>query len=120
LTQRICAPIFTKENIMKTRYLIAMAAALSVSSVAIAATGEDLFRQHKCFSCHALDKKVLGPSVKDIAAKYRGDAGAQATLEAKVRAGGKGVFGTMPMPATKPSVSDGDIKTMVEWILASK
>ena len=105
---------------MKARYLIAMAAALSVSSVALAATGEDLFKQHKCNSCHALDKKVLGPSVKDVAAKYKGDAGAQATLEAKVRSGGKGVFGTMPMPATKATVSDGDIKTIVEWILAVK
>jgi len=105
---------------MKTRYLIAMTAALSVSSVVFAADGDSLFKQHKCNSCHAMDKKVLGPSVKDIAAKYQGDAKAQATLEAKVRSGGKGVFGTMPMPATKASVSDGDIKTIVEWMLAAK
>lgn len=105
---------------MKTRYLIAFAAALSVSSVAFADAGEGLFRQHKCNSCHALDKKVLGPSVKDIAAKYMGNAEAQATLEAKVRKGGSGVFGTMPMPATKATVSDVDIKTMVQWMLAIK
>lgn len=105
---------------MKTRYLIAMAAALSLSTAALADAGEGLFRQHKCNSCHALDKKVLGPSVKEIAAKYAGDTGAQATLEVKVRNGGKGVFGTMPMPATKPSVSDGDIKTIVQWMLSGK
>ena len=106
---------------MKTRYVIALATALAVSSTAFAAeAGEDTFKQHKCNSCHALDRKVLGPSVKDIAAKYMGDAGAQATLEAKVRKGGSGVFGTMPMPATKPAVSDADIKTMVQWILSVK
>ncbi|HEY0666063.1 MAG TPA: c-type cytochrome [Gallionella sp.] len=105
---------------MKTRYLIALTAAFSISSAAFAADGESLFRQHKCNSCHAIDKKVLGPSVKDVAAKYQGDAKAQATLEAKVRSGGKGVFGTMPMPATKATVSDADIKTIVEWMLASK
>lgn len=105
---------------MKTRYLIAMTAALSVSSVAFAADGSSLFNQHKCNACHALDKKVLGPSVKDVAAKYQGNANAQTTLEAKVRSGGKGVFGAVPMPATKASVSDGDIKTIVEWMLTTK
>lgn len=106
---------------MKIRYVVALATALSVSSTAFAAnTGEDLFRQHKCNSCHALDKKILGPSVKDIAAKYTGTAEAEATLEAKVRKGGSGIFGTMPMPATKTSVSDADIKTMVQWMLSAK
>lgn len=56
----------------------------------------------------------------DIAAKYRGDKNAQARLEAKVRNGGTGSFGTLPMPATPRTIGDGDIKTMVAWILSQK
>ncbi len=106
---------------MKMHYLIAMTAALSVSSAAFAADeGEGLFKKNNCAACHAAAKKTVGPSLADIAAKYKGDKGAQAKLEAKVRSGGKDSFGTMPMPATAKSVSDGDIKTMVTWILSQK
>ena len=103
---------------MKARYLIAMTA-LSVSAIAFAADdGEALFKKSNCVACHAVAKKTVGPALKDIAAKYKGNKGAQAQLEAKVRSGGKDSFGTMPMPATPKSVSDGDIKTMVTWILS--
>ena len=106
---------------MKARYFIAMTVALSVSAVAFAAEGgEALFQKNNCVACHAVANKSVGPSLKDIAAKYKGDKGAQARLEAKVRSGGKDSFGTMPMPATAKSVSDGDIKTMVTWILSQK
>ena len=110
-----------KETIMKARHLVAMTAALSVSAVATAANeGEALFKKNNCVACHAVANKMVGPSLKDIAAKYKGDKGAQARLEAKVRSGGKDSFGTMPMPATAKSVSDGEIKTMVTWILSQK
>jgi cytochrome c len=106
---------------MKIRYLFAMTAVLSVSATAFAADdGEALFKKNNCAACHAVAKKTVGPSLVDIAAKYKADKGAQATLEAKVRSGGKGSFGAMPMPPTANSVSDGDIKTMVAWVLSQK
>lgn len=106
---------------MKIRYLIAMTAALSVSAAAFAADdGEALFKKNNCGACHAVAQKAVGPALTDIAAKYKGDKGAQAQLEAKVRSGGKDSFGPMPMPATAKSVSDGDIKVMVTWILNRK
>ena len=104
---------------MKVRYLIAMTAALAVTSVAFAADdGEALLNKSKCASCHKLDAKTVGPSIKAIAAKYAGNKDAQATLEKKVRAGGVGNWGTMPMPRTPAAVTDDEIKTIVSWMLA--
>jgi cytochrome c len=106
---------------MKTRYLIAMIAALSVSASAFAADdGEALFTKNKCSSCHKPDSKSVGPALKDIAAKYAADKEAPAKLEKKVRGGGSGVWGSMPMPRTPASASDADIKTMVAWVLSHK
>lgn len=106
---------------MKVRYLIAIAACLSVSATAFAATdGEALFNQSNCGMCHAAASTSLGPSLKDIAAKYAKVEGAQSKLVAKVRNGGKGSFGSMPMPATPKSVSDESIKTIIHWILSQK
>jgi cytochrome c len=106
---------------MKARYLIAVIASMSISSIALAADdGEALFTKNKCSSCHKLDNKTVGPALKDIAAKYAGDKEAPAKLEKKVRAGGTGVWGTMPMPRTPAAVSDDEIKTMVAWVLSHK
>lgn len=105
---------------MKTRYLIA-AAALSLSANTFAAdAGPDLFKKHNCVMCHKVDQSSTGPALKAIASHYAGDKGAQAKLEAKVRSGGSGTFGKMPMTKTPPSVSDADIKVMVSWILSQK
>jgi len=106
---------------MKVRYLVATAAALAISTAAFAAEdGEALFKKSSCVSCHSVDKKSVGPSLKAVAAKYKDDKGAQATLEAKVRNGGKGSFGSMPMPATAKTVSDENIKAIVSWVLTQK
>ncbi|MCK9199788.1 MAG: c-type cytochrome [Gallionella sp.] len=106
---------------MKTRYLIAAAAALTLSATAFAAdNGEATFKKSSCVSCHQLDKKSVGPALKDISAKYASDKAAQTKLETKVRNGGSGAFGTMPMPATPKTVADADIKAMVAWILSQK
>ncbi|MDD5299321.1 MAG: c-type cytochrome [Gallionella sp.] len=106
---------------MKIRNLVALTAALSISTAAFAAdNGEALFKKNNCGMCHTPASKAVGPALSDIAAKYKGDKGAQATLEAKVRSGGKGSFGAMPMPPTASTVSDGDIKTMVAWVLSRK
>jgi cytochrome c len=84
-----------------------------------ASADEALAKAKNCMSCHAVDKKVVGPSYKDVAKKYAGNAAAVATLEAKVKKGGSGVWGTVPMPPN-PAVSDADIKKLVAWILAAK
>jgi cytochrome c len=108
---------------MKFRYLIALTASISISAAAFAADdGEALFKSSGCSSCHSVDKKVVGPALKDVAAKYAGDKKAQATLEKKVRSGGSGSFANMPMPmpATPASVSDANIKSIVTWILGLK
>jgi cytochrome c len=108
---------------MKFHLLIAITASIFFSVSAFAADdGEVLFKNGGCGSCHSLDKPGIGPSLKDIAAKYTSDKKAQAMLEKKVRVGGSGSFPNMPMPmpATPASVSDADIKSIVTWILGLK
>ena len=108
---------------MKIRLLIAITASVCMSATAFAAAdGEALFNKGGCSSCHTPTKSGIGPSLKDIAAKYAGDQKAQAMLEKKVRSGGSGSFPNMmmPMPATPASVSDADIKSIVTWILGLK
>lgn len=80
------------------------------AQAADAKAAEALAQKSGCLACHAVEKKVLGPSYKDVAAKYKGDKGAEAKLAAKVKAGGSGVWGPVPMPP-HPQVKDEDIKT---------
>ena len=112
----------TKGKNLKTRYLLATVAALLLPATAFAAdNGEAVFKKNICVSCHQLDKKSVGPALNDIAAKYAGDKNAQAKLETKVRNGGSGSFGTMPMPAnSEKTISDADIKVAVAWIRSLK
>jgi cytochrome c len=70
-----------------------------------------------CMACHQVDVKVVGPAYKDVAAKYKGDAGALDQLAAKVKAGGVGVWGQIPMPPNV-QVSDENIRTIVTWVLS--
>ena len=98
---------------------IAVAGMLLAGSVnaANADAAKALAQKNGCLACHSIDKKVLGPAYKDVAAKYKGDKTAEAKMIAKVKAGGSGVWGPMPMPANSPQVKDEDIKTIVQWIL---
>jgi cytochrome c len=76
-----------------------------------------LAKKSGCLTCHAIDKKSVGPKWKDVAAKYRGDAGAEARLDEKVLKGGSGVWGSIPMPA-HPKLSEADRKTLVKFVLS--
>jgi cytochrome c len=96
---------------------IALAAAMLASPAAMA--DEALLKSKGCTACHANDKKLVGPAYKDVAAKYKGDAAAPAKLAEKVKKGGSGVWGPVPMPPNA-AVKDDDIKTMVTYILAMK
>lgn len=107
---------------MKTVVMAFVAAAsLMLASVAQAdpKAGEALTKSSGCIACHQMDKKVIGPGFKEIAAKYKNDKGAEAALVKKVKAGGKGVWGEMIMPPNA-HIKDDDIKSMVQWILSLK
>ena len=100
---------------MKSRLIVA---ALGLAAFATPALANlELAQKSGCTACHAVDKKVVGPAYKDVAAKYKGNAKAPAMLEEKVKKGGVGVWGQVPMPPNA-SVSDADIKTLVKWVLA--
>ena len=97
---------------------IAAGLALAIATLpALAADPLELARKSACTACHSVDKKVVGPAFKDVAAKYRGDPGAEARLVKKVKEGGVGVWGEVPMPPNS-TVKDADIKTLVEWVLS--
>ncbi|MES2365727.1 MAG: c-type cytochrome [Pseudomonadota bacterium] len=91
--------------------------ALSMGSAVAADSGLSLAQKNACMSCHGVDKKIVGPAYKDVAAKYKGDKGAEARLIEKVKRGGAGVWGQVPMPPN-PQVKDDDLKTIVSWILS--
>jgi len=98
-----------------------MIAALAVPAAAFAANNaEALFAKSGCSYCHKPEHRSLGPSLKDIAARYAEDKTAPARLLKKVRNGGGGVWGSMPMPGTPASVSDSDIRAILAWVLARK
>jgi len=95
------------------------AATLLALAVAPALANQDLARQKNCLACHAVDKKLVGPAYKDVAAKYASDKDAVAKLAKKVREGGVGAWGQIPMPAN-PQVSDAEAVTLVKWVLSLK
>ena len=95
------------------------AALVATAGIAQAQSADDLLKKHACTACHAIDKKMVGPAYKDVAAKYRGNAQAQTVLMEKVKKGGVGNWGQVPMPPNA-AVPDADIKTMVTHILAIK
>lgn len=72
-----------------------------------------------CSACHTIDKKLVGPSYKEVAKKHKGAKDAVAMLAKKVREGGTGAYGQIPMPPNpKDKISDDDLKSMVEWVLS--
>jgi cytochrome c len=106
---------------MKTNALILATLSAALASIpALAADELALATKSACTACHAVDKKLVGPAYKDVAAKYRGDKGAEAKLIEKVKKGGTGVWGQIPMPPNSPTVKDEDIKTLVKWVLSMK
>jgi cytochrome c len=82
-----------------------------------AMASEELLKKNACTACHAVDKKLVGPGYKEVAAKYKGQKDAAAKLADKVKKGGQGAWGPIPMPPN-PNVSDADVNAMVKFILA--
>ena len=75
-----------------------------------------LARAKNCMSCHTVERKVIGPSFKDVAARYKGQKGAEELLAGKIMKGGAGVWGAVPMPANT-QVSEADARKLAAWIL---
>ncbi|SAK41881.1 cytochrome c class I [Caballeronia hypogeia] len=108
---------------MKAR-LIAAAALVGVAASAgaadqpvVPAAAMSIARSNACMGCHAIDRKLVGPSFQQVAEKYKGQPQASAQLEKKVKNGGAGVWGSIPMPS-HPKMNDADIRTVVAWVLA--
>lgn len=101
---------------MKSALLLAI---LGLGLAAPALADLALATSKNCMSCHAVERKVLGPSFKDVAAKYRDNKGAVDLLATKIMKGGSGVWGPVPMPANT-QVSDADAKKLAAWILSTK
>jgi cytochrome c len=94
-----------------------MVATAGVLAAPVAKADEALLKKYNCVACHQNDKKVVGPAYKDVAKKYKGQKDIAAKLAEKVKKGGQGVWGQVPMPPN-PAVPDADNKKMVEYILA--
>ena len=94
---------------------------LALAAISLAAgpvqASEELAKKHGCAACHAPAKKVVGPSWHDVAGKYKADAKAAESLATKVKAGGKGVWGNVPMPP-QAKVGDADLKAILGWVLS--
>ena len=99
------------------RSIILMVAAAGVLAAPVAQADEALLKKHNCVACHQIDKKVVGPAYKDVAKKYKGQKDIAVKLAEKVKKGGQGAWGPVPMPPN-PQVPDADIKKMVEFILS--
>ncbi len=98
---------------------IASVFALVTVLAAPAFANADLAQKKSCLACHATDKKLVGPSYKEVAAKYEGQKDAAALLAEKIQKGGVGVWGQIPMPAN-PQVSAAEAKTLAAWVLSIK
>ncbi|WP_188419636.1 c-type cytochrome [Oxalicibacterium solurbis] len=99
------------------RLMLACLLTMGVSGAAMA--NADLAKAKNCMACHSVNNKIVGPSFKDVAAKYAGQKGAEDKLVQKVMKGGGGVWGAVPMPANT-QVSEAEARTLVKWIMTLK
>jgi cytochrome c len=114
--------LVAEEQTMKRVSLLAVCTLFAAGIVGAnsANADEQLLKKNRCINCHTMDKRSVGPSFKDVAAKYKADKEAESKLVKKVTEGGKGVWGNFPMPAKGgfPDVSEADIQPMVKYILS--
>ena len=93
--------------------------ALALSAIAPAIADQALATSKSCMACHAVERKLVGPSFKDIATKYAGQGDAATNLAGKIIKGGSGVWGPVPMPANN-QVSEADAQKLATWVLGLK
>ena len=104
---------------MNSSLLAKLAASALLALAAPAFADQALATAKNCMACHAIDKKLVGPAYKDVAAKYAGDKSAVDKLAAKILKGGSGVWGAVPMPANA-QVNDAEAKKLAAWVLTAK
>lgn len=102
-----------KSAMLATAVLLYTGASYAVDATAAKA----LAQKSACLACHAADKKLVGPSYKDVAAKHKGQADALEKVAARIKSGGSGMYGPVPMPA-QPNLKDDELKLLAGWILA--
>ena len=105
---------------MDFKQVVLAASALLVTAGAHAmdaAAAKALASKSACLACHAVDKKLVGPSYKDVAAKHKGQADAEAKVVARIKSGGSGMYGPVPMPP-QPNLKDDELKLLAAWVLA--
>jgi cytochrome c len=107
------------EDKMKIALIARLAVTASMVVVAPAFADQALATAKNCMSCHTLDKKLVGPAYKEVAAKYAGQKDAVDKLAAKIMKGGSGVYGPVPMPANT-QVNDAEAKKLAAWVLTIK
>jgi cytochrome c len=112
-------PILSQGESVKNLVTCLFVSAGLLASAGNALASEALAKKYNCLACHTVDKKLIGPAYQDVAAKYKGDAGAEAKLVAKIKNGGAGTWGQIPMPPNS-TVPDADIKTLAKWVLSLK
>jgi cytochrome c len=95
---------------------VGVLAGLLFGGSVVAADMPELAKKSNCIACHDIDKKKVGPAWQDVAAKYKGDKGAVASLGAKIIAGGKGVWGTIPMPPN-PKMTEAEAKELATFVM---
>jgi len=104
---------------MKTKLFAQIAIAVAVTAVAPAFADQALATAKNCMACHAVDKKLVGPAYKEVAAKYAADKSAADKLAVKILKGGSGVWGAVPMPANA-QVNEAEAKKLAAWVLSQK
>ena len=104
---------------MKPSLLIKMLVAAAALAAAPAFADQALATSKNCMACHAMDKKLVGPSYKEVAIKYASDKAAVDKLAGKIMKGGSGIWGAVPMPANA-QVNDAEAKALAAWIMAAK
>jgi cytochrome c len=82
-----------------------------------AAAAKALATKNACLGCHTADKKLVGPAYKEVAAKHKGQADAEAKVAARIKSGGSGMYGAVPMPP-QPNLKDDELKLLAAWVLA--
>ena len=103
---------------MKIKSMLWLGSIVAIAMSSSVQASEGIASKSGCMACHAVDKKVVGPSFKDVAAKYKGQADAAAKLADKVRKGGSGAWGPIPMsPNPVEKISDTDLNAVIQWIL---
>jgi cytochrome c len=96
-----------------------LASGLAPLTAGAADAGLDLAKSKTCMACHTVTRKVVGPAFQEVAKKYAGNAAAEAQLATKIRKGGAGVWGPVPMPAN-PQVSEAEAHALAKWVLQQK